>query len=238
MHIVWARTQGGPLIAKQVAFLWAKSLSSPDEAVKLLSRFGLLHQVVDYAVECASFDFAHELVQAAGPDLKHKAIEVKLKEAIYLEDEGRLEEAENIFIEAGKPKEAVVMYLKAVCFTEALKVAEEHLKDESVVGEILVSQAKYMIEKGGRGADNLEKVEALLLRAGRIELVIKMYKENQLWDDALRICEQYSPNMVESIRRDMMSSQRTSFSSSSRNSARAGSRANLLDPSGDFEDGR
>lgn len=40
-----ARGHGGGQAAKQVAFLWAKSLSDIDAAVKLLSRFGMLHQV-------------------------------------------------------------------------------------------------------------------------------------------------------------------------------------------------
>ncbi|CAG2123474.1 unnamed protein product, partial [Medioppia subpectinata] len=46
-----ARANGGVQAAKQVAYHWAQSLQSADAAVKLLSRFGLLNQVVDYAVD-------------------------------------------------------------------------------------------------------------------------------------------------------------------------------------------
>lgn len=45
-----AKSQGGPVWAKKIAFLWAKSLGG-DSAVKLLSKFGLLEEAVDYATD-------------------------------------------------------------------------------------------------------------------------------------------------------------------------------------------
>lgn len=45
-----AKTHGGPAISKQVAYLWAKSLGG-DSAVKLLVRFGLLEDAIDYATD-------------------------------------------------------------------------------------------------------------------------------------------------------------------------------------------
>ena len=45
-----AKSHGGPMASKQVAFLWAKSLGG-DSAVKLLSKFGLLEEAIDYSME-------------------------------------------------------------------------------------------------------------------------------------------------------------------------------------------
>ena len=45
-----SKSQGGALAAKQVAYLWAKSLGG-DSAVKLLTKFGLLEAAIDYAAE-------------------------------------------------------------------------------------------------------------------------------------------------------------------------------------------
>jgi intraflagellar transport protein 172 len=45
-----AKTHGGPVMGKQVAYLWAKTLGG-DSAVKLLTKFGLLDQAIDYATE-------------------------------------------------------------------------------------------------------------------------------------------------------------------------------------------
>ncbi|RWS19258.1 intraflagellar transport protein 172-like protein, partial [Leptotrombidium deliense] len=191
-----ARTYGGAIPAKQVAFLWAKSLNHVESAVKLLSRFGLLHQVIDYAVECNAFEFARGLVSNSGLEMKHKMNEVNLKHALWLEDEGRFDEAEKLFVEAGKAKEAVLMYIHSGSFTDALRVAENHVNDDTCVSDVLVAQAKSVIEGGGRSIENLMRAESLLIRAGRIELAVKMYKDNEYWDEALRVCEQYAPNLI------------------------------------------
>lgn len=45
-----AKQQGGANAGKQVAFLWARTLRG-DAAVKLLKKFGLLEQCIDYACE-------------------------------------------------------------------------------------------------------------------------------------------------------------------------------------------
>jgi intraflagellar transport protein 172 len=49
-----AKNYGGPVPAKQVAYLWAKSLGG-DSAVKLLTKLGLLEQCIDYAIENGYF---------------------------------------------------------------------------------------------------------------------------------------------------------------------------------------
>ena len=44
-----AKTHGGPQVANQVAFLWAKSLGGAL-AVRVLNKFGLLEHAIDYAL--------------------------------------------------------------------------------------------------------------------------------------------------------------------------------------------
>ena len=62
-----AQTHGGPNAAKQVAFLWAKTLGG-ESAVKLLTKFGILEQGIDYACESYQFEFAFELAKLAAKD--------------------------------------------------------------------------------------------------------------------------------------------------------------------------
>lgn len=83
-----------PELRKQVAFLWAKHLGS-DSAVRLLNRLGLLDTAIDYATEHCVFDFAFELVRGCAPS---KIADVHNKYAMFLEDEGKLTEAEEEFI--------------------------------------------------------------------------------------------------------------------------------------------
>merc|ERR1711965_651642 len=101
-----ARHHGGANASKQVAYAWAVSLGG-EEGAKLLNKFGLIEQAIDYAIESGAFMHAFELTRNS---MKEKLPEVHLKYAMFLEDEGRFPEAEEEFIRAGKPKEAIDMY--------------------------------------------------------------------------------------------------------------------------------
>ncbi|XP_023687337.1 intraflagellar transport protein 172 homolog [Paramormyrops kingsleyae] len=180
-----AKTHGGPGAPKQVAYLWAKKLGG-EAAVKLLSKFGLLETAIDFAADNGSFEFAFELARLS---MKHKIPDVHLKSAMFLEDEGRFSEAETEFVKAGKPKEAVLMYIHNQDWANAQRVAEAH--DPDSVAEVLVSQAKSCFEQ-----KEYQKAEALLLRAQQPELAIKYYKEAGMWSDAMRICKEYVPKKL------------------------------------------
>lgn len=65
-----SRAHGGAVAAKQVAFHWAQTMATPADAVSLLNRYGLLNQVVDYALESNEYEFALSLIVNAGNDLK------------------------------------------------------------------------------------------------------------------------------------------------------------------------
>lgn len=130
-----------------------------------------------------------------------------------------------MFLEAGKPKEAVVMYLHANAFDEALRVAEEVVEDEEVVKDVLTANARFLFEreraKSGSESGNsfansssfsmvLNKVESLLLRASRIEVAVRLYKDVGLWNEAVRVCEQYAPHLTDSLKREMIAEARES----------------------------
>ena len=55
-----------------------------------------------------SFEFAFELARTSK---KEKILDIHLKYAMFLEDEGNFVAAEKEFLKAGKPKEAVLMYI-------------------------------------------------------------------------------------------------------------------------------
>ncbi|KAL6096181.1 ift172 [Pungitius sinensis] len=180
-----AKSHGGAGAQKQVAYLWARSLGG-EAAVKLLNKFGLLEYAIEFASNNFSFDFAFDLARLSN---KEKIPEIHLKHAIFLEDEGKFPEAEVEFIKAGKPKEAVLMYIHNKDWASAQRVAEGH--DPDTVPEILVSQAKFCFEQ-----KDFLKAEAFLLRAQRPELAVKYYKDADLWSDAMRICKEYLPNKL------------------------------------------
>ncbi|XP_027896583.1 intraflagellar transport protein 172 homolog [Xiphophorus couchianus] len=197
IHDMWedayrvAKSHGGAGAQKQVAFLWAKTLGG-EAAVKLLNKFGLLDYAIESATNKFEFDFAFDLARLS---CKEKIPEIHLKHAIYLEDEGRFPEAEVEFIKAGKPKEAVFMYVHNKDWADAQRVAESY--DPESVSEVLVGQARFCFEE-----KDFLKAEAFLLRAQRPELAVKFYKDADMWSDAFRICKEYLPSKLSILQED------------------------------------
>ncbi|XP_040282805.1 intraflagellar transport protein 172 homolog [Bufo bufo] len=186
-----AKAQGGANAHKHVAYLWAKNLGG-EAAVKLLTKFSLMGTAIDHATENGTFDFAFELARLA---TKEKLPEIHLKYAMFLEDEGKFAEAEGEFVKAGKPKEAVLMYVHNQDWDAAQRVSE--LYDPDSVGDVLAGQARFAFEQ-----KDFQKAEAFLLRAQRPELAVKHYKEAGMWSDAIRICKEYIPALLEQLQQE------------------------------------
>jgi intraflagellar transport protein 172 len=185
------KSHGGPNAAKQVAYLWARSLGG-EAAVKLLTKFNLLDSAIDFATENGAFEFAFELSRFAD---KHKLADVHYKHAMYLEDEGKFKEAESAFILAGKPREAILMYIHEEDWDRALAIAEQY--EPVSVPEVLMGQAKISFQ-----GQDFAKAEALVLRAQRPEFGIKLYKEANLWKEAIKFARQYVPNRVAEVQQE------------------------------------
>lgn len=109
-----------------------------------------------------------------------------------LEDGGKFEEAEDQFLKAGKPKEAISMYIHAREWHKAERVAENH--DKSSLPDVLLAQAKDIMERGDPAV-----IEGLLLRAQKPEMLVKYYQDNDMWVDALRICKEYLPSKLPAL---------------------------------------
>ncbi|PAA52772.1 hypothetical protein BOX15_Mlig006435g1 [Macrostomum lignano] len=187
-----AKNHGEGPAAKQVAYYWARHLGG-ESAVKLLTRFGLLESAIDTAIENSAFDFAFELSKNL---MQHKTPEIHLKYAMFLEDEGKFAEAEEHFIKANKPKEAVLMHVHARNWDAARRVAEKH--DKGSIPDILAGQARLAFEE-----KEFQKAEALLLRAERPELAVKFYKEAGMKTDALRVCKEYLPHKLAQLSEEL-----------------------------------
>eukprot|EP01006_Ploeotia_vitrea_P029926 TRINITY_DN62385_c0_g1_i1.p1 TRINITY_DN62385_c0_g1~~TRINITY_DN62385_c0_g1_i1.p1 ORF type:complete len:993 (-),score=166.06 TRINITY_DN62385_c0_g1_i1:1161-4139(-) len=183
-----AKLHGGVNASKQVVFSWAVYLGG-EMGSKLLQKFGLVEQAIEYAIESAHFEHAVELAQTS---LKSKLPYAHLKHAMYLEDEGRFKEAEESFVKANKPKEAIDMYIHQHDWINAMRVADTY--DPTSITDILVAQARVAFER-----KDFEHAETFLLRAGKPELLVKIYKEARMWADAQRIAQEYCPNRLSDV---------------------------------------
>ncbi|XP_030372622.1 intraflagellar transport protein 172 homolog [Scaptodrosophila lebanonensis] len=209
-----AKQKGTEGASHQVAYMWAKSMPV-ESAVRLLTKLELLDTAVGFACDSGQFDFAMDLCRLAGKSTD----EVHLKIAMSLEDEGKFDQAEEEFLKAHKPKEAILMYTHAGDWKSALNVAESHLPE--AVSEVLIGQASAALE-----TRNYKDYEALLLRAQRPDLIIDYYKKESLFEDALRIAEEHYPAAMNDLKRLQAHEQRRSDGSSG-NSRTDDSRAYL-----------
>ena len=99
---------------------------------------------------------------------KYKLPEVHLKYALHLEDENRFKEAEEEFIKANKPQEAINMYEHKQDWHSALQVARQYHPES--VNKVFLNQAKFYFERRDFG-----KAEQCYINAKEPEKAIKMY---------------------------------------------------------------
>jgi intraflagellar transport protein 172 len=97
-------------------------------------------------------------------------------------------------VKAERPKEAVLMYVHAQDWDAAQRVAEAH--DAESTSDVMVGQARVAFQ-----SRDYPKAEMFLLRANRPELAIRYYKEAGMWEDALRLAQEYNPTMLPELRR-------------------------------------
>jgi len=186
-----AKLHGGTAASKQVVFAWAVQLGG-EQGARLLARFGLTEQAVEYALEAGQYEHAIELAQTS---LKSKLPYVYIKHAMALEDDGRFREAEDAFLKAHKPREAVDMYVHAQDWVNAARVADTY--DPTAIPDVLVAQARAAFEQKDFG-----RAEQLLLKASRPELLLKIYREARMWTDAQRIARDYCPEGLQEVNED------------------------------------
>lgn len=183
-----AKYHGGINASKRVAYAWAMTLGG-DAGSKLLTRLGLIEPAIDYAVESGAFDHAFELAKNCAPA---KLSEVHFKHALYLEDEERFTEAEDEFIRAGKPREAVDMYIHQHEWDNAMRIAEQ--ADPAAVAEIYLAQAKLLVE-----SKDYARAEGLFVNAGKPDLALAAYQEAKLWQDAIRVAKRHLPHKLTEV---------------------------------------
>ncbi|VDM52610.1 unnamed protein product [Angiostrongylus costaricensis] len=193
-----ARTEGGEQEQKQVTLLWAKSLGG-EAGVKLLNKYGMLNEAIDHFNKISlprrissfrTFDFAFELARLGA---KERLPGVHMRMAVQMEEEGRLDQAAHHFIAAGKPVEAVGMYIHACDWRNAEQIAKSFLREHAPesLPDVFIAEARKALED----EDNT-RAESCLLRANRPDIILKFYRENAMWPDALRIAKEYLPHQL------------------------------------------
>eukprot|EP01041_Mallomonas_annulata_P001132 gene1132-2194_t len=201
-----AKFYGGINACKRVtiALLMAVGVA---EGSKHLIKHGLIEAAIEHATENGAFDMAFEL---ANQNFQKKLPEIHLKHALFLEDDERFKEAEEEFIKAGKPKEAIDMYTHQQDWESALRVAENN--DPAAVPDVYIAHAKVKCE-----SEDLKTAEELYLDAARPDLALSMYQELGNWQEAMRIAQMHLPHRVAEINAQFNSAQARTGKGGSKN---------------------
>merc|ERR1719428_2113922 len=160
-----------------------------EAGAQLLAKHGLIEIAIDFAVEHSNFAHAFEL---ATHSAKHKLPDIHLKKALALEDDENYKQAEEEFIKASKPKEAIDMYIHQRDWVSAMRVAEAY--DREGMKEVMVHHAKDLVDQ-----NNLQAAENLFVQAGKPELAVQAYSSKRMVNEAVRVCKKHCPLMLGDI---------------------------------------
>mmetsp|Transcript_29270 Transcript_29270/g.93818 ORF Transcript_29270/g.93818 Transcript_29270/m.93818 type:complete len:1764 (-) Transcript_29270:152-5443(-) len=186
-----AKYHGGVNAAKRVAYAWALSLGAKDGA-KLLNKLNLMEACIGVAIENSAFDQAFQWAEAGCLKMKP---EIHLKHALFLEDDDNFKAAEEEFVAAGKPREAIDMYVHNQDWAAAMRVAETH--DPRAVGAVQAAEGQVEQERG-----NHARAEKLYIDAGKPEMALEMYRAANLWEDAVRVMQRHLPHQMADVTRE------------------------------------
>lgn len=81
------------------------------------------------------------------------------------------------------------MYTHNSNWQSAIQIAEKHMPEK--VSEVLIMQAAAVLE-----SRNYPQYEALLIRAERPDILLHHYRNNEMWNDAIRVAKVYAPSTV------------------------------------------
>merc|ERR1719247_3518108 len=184
-----AKVHGGKSSFEKVVLAQAHATfkeQGAEAGALLLAKHGLIEIAIDYAVEHSNFQHAFEL---ANHSAKHKLPDIHLKKALALEDDEQFKLAEEEYIKAGKPKEAIDMYIHQRDWVSAMRIAEAY--DRDGVREVMVHQAKDLVDQ-----NQLQAAESLFIQAGKPEMAVQAYSSKRMVNDAVRVCKKHCPQML------------------------------------------
>ena len=169
-HEMWedalrvAKANGNQKELGEIAIKIAENMDG-EKGTQFLIKNGLIEAAVDFEANQERFDEAFRL---ANNHAKYKLPEVHLKYALHLEDENRFKEAEDEFIKANKPQEAINMYEHKQDWHSALSVARQYHPES--VNKVFLNQAKFYLERR-----DFAKSEQAYINAKEPEKAINMY---------------------------------------------------------------
>ena len=177
--------------AKEVAEIgkkWAKTMER-EAGVALLLKLGLADAAIDFLADEKEFMEAFRLSDLHA---KYKSQDVCLKYAMSLEDDRRFKDAEEYYIKANKPTEAIQMYQHNEDWHSALQVARQYYPEG--VTNVFLDQGQYYLKR-----KEYAKAETAFINGKQPEMIVNNYMQNGSWTEALRVAKKHCPLLAQRI---------------------------------------
>ncbi|CAL5981915.1 Intraflagellar_transport protein 172 [Hexamita inflata] len=185
-----------------VALQWIQAQPNQFQSVtQQLVKMQKLDPTIVKAVSLRMFDVAMQLADhAPNPDECKK--DIWYRQGMIFEQEQKLQEAEHAYMTAGRPQEALHMYIDNKKWVDAEKVVNNMPmgdNKEKAIKLIKEGRAKALVLEG-----KFKEAEQLYVEMDQVETMVNHYQERQMWQEALRMGKQYD-------RRDLIMSIQDKF---------------------------
>lgn len=177
-----AKMNGDSQAEIKVAVKWASSIGG-SAGVQKLQQLKLTEPVLYYACENGFADLAQSIFENSKTLSKTAKKEGHMKFAIYLETQNRFTEAEQHYIEAEQPREAIEMYTHQKMFGDAQRLATRfHITDIPVQGS-----------KGGKSQGNTMNFSDGATGANKLNMAIQAEQSGN-YDQAIDLYLSLTPD--------------------------------------------
>ncbi|OQV16936.1 Intraflagellar transport protein 172-like protein [Hypsibius exemplaris] len=184
-------------MADDILYLWITQIGFRD-GIPILRNLNAARNYVIMALRAGEYDDAHTVASETAPELLP---EIRKQRAVALAQTGHHLDAEKEFLAAGQADQAVQMYIDAGNWPDAVRLTTLHFPEE--LPHVLMSYAGLLADAG-----RFQEAEDQMMSINRPDLVIKMYKEHAMLDDALRVAKQFRPAEVRQLEMESGSNER------------------------------
>ena len=166
---------------KQIAKHYA-DVKQLDTAEKFFLKAGATNDIFEMYTSNNKWDQAFRFAQKYMENTEITLLYTK--QAQKLEQEGKLKDAEKLYLTVNEADLAISMYKKAGQYDHVVRLTSKYRKESLKDTQIYLGQ---LYENEGK----LKESEAYYIEAGNWNMAVDMYKKRSMWEEALKVAKIY-----------------------------------------------
>lgn len=153
-----------------------------QEAERYYIKADMAIDAVDMYSRAGKWEAAQKVARGYLSEAEQRAF--YRKKAREFEVSHKFKEAERAFVMGEEFDQAIAMYKKAKMYDHMIRLVQQHRRDNLAAAHMLVAQ---QLEAEG----NLREAEKHYTDAKDWKAAVQMYRQQTMWDDALRVAKMY-----------------------------------------------